>query len=98
MSNASWVIDACTVTSAGSNYSNVGGLCEHGYEKIPWVEEALTDYLSPYVASSLKALVLLSKPCQTTSVLQLVRSVEPFALWWCCRPVAVLRGISGKSS
>lgn len=37
------------------------------YEKMPWVEETLMIYLSPGAASSLKAPVLPSNPCQMTS-------------------------------
>lgn len=55
------------VTSTASNYSNVEGLCEHGYEKMSWVEEALAIYLSRGAVSSLKAPVLPSKPCPMSS-------------------------------
>ncbi|KAL0148900.1 hypothetical protein M9458_055704 [Cirrhinus mrigala] len=50
-------------------YGNVAGTTESGYRAIPWVEQTLASYLSPEVASSLKAPVLPTKPLRTTSVL-----------------------------
>lgn len=43
------------------------GLAEHGHMRMPWIENSLASYLSPGAASSWKAPVLPSKPCQTTS-------------------------------
>ncbi len=51
------------------DYSNILGACEYGYGTMPRVEEALASYLSPDVASSLKAPVLPTKPCRVTSSL-----------------------------
>ncbi len=52
-----------------SHYSNVLGLNECGYGKIPRVEDTLASYLSPGGASSLKAPVLPTKPLRTSSAL-----------------------------
>ena len=46
---------------------NVKELCECGYMKIAPVVETLVSYLSQDKASSLKYLVLLYRPLQTTS-------------------------------
>ncbi|KAL0148085.1 hypothetical protein M9458_056625, partial [Cirrhinus mrigala] len=51
------------------NYGNVAGMEEHGYRAMPRVEQTLASYLSPGTASSLKALVLPSKPLRVTSAL-----------------------------
>ncbi len=51
------------------DYSNILGACEYGYGMMPRVEEVLASYLSPDVASSVKAPVLTTKPCQVTSSL-----------------------------
>ncbi len=50
-----------------SHYSNVEGLNEHGYGKIPQVEDTLAGYHSPGGGSSLKSLVLPTKPFRTSS-------------------------------
>ncbi len=47
----------------------MAGLGDSGYRAMPRVEQTLTSYLSPGTASSLKALVLPSKPLRTTSAL-----------------------------
>ncbi|XDV43148.1 hypothetical protein PO909_011671 [Leuciscus waleckii] len=47
-------------------YSNILGAKENGYGMMAQIEEPLARYLSPDVASSLKAPVLPAKPCQTT--------------------------------
>ncbi len=52
-----------------SHYSNVVGLNERGYGKIPRVEDTLAGYLSPGGVSSLKAPVLPTKPLWTSSAL-----------------------------
>ncbi len=52
-----------------SHYSNVVGLNEHSYGKIPQVEDTLAGYLSPGGVSSLKSLVLPTKPFWTSSAL-----------------------------
>ncbi len=46
------------------DYSNVMGLNEHGYREMPPVEQMLAGYLSPGVASSLKAPALPTKSLQ----------------------------------
>lgn len=48
------------------NYSNIRGLKEHGYGAITKVEQTLARYLSPDMASSLKAPTLPTRPCRTT--------------------------------
>ncbi len=45
------------------------GLDECGYRAMPKVEQTLASYLSPHVASSLKAPALPTKPLRTTSTL-----------------------------
>ncbi len=50
-------------------YGNVVGLDECGYRAMPKVEQTLASYLSPHVASSLKAPALPTKPLRTTSTL-----------------------------
>ncbi|KAL0158365.1 hypothetical protein M9458_046441, partial [Cirrhinus mrigala] len=50
-----------------SNYANIEGMCEHGYQKMPPVEETLASYLSVGKASSLKTTSLPSIPLQVTS-------------------------------
>ncbi len=52
-----------------SHYSNVLGLNECSYGKIPRVEDTLAGYLLPGDASSLKAPVLATKSLQTSSAL-----------------------------
>ncbi len=47
----------------------MAGLSDCGYRAMPRVEKTLASYLSPGVASSLKAPVLPSKPLRTTSAL-----------------------------
>ncbi|KAL0174634.1 hypothetical protein M9458_030602, partial [Cirrhinus mrigala] len=54
---------------ASYNYGNVAGMDEHGYRAMPRVEQTLASYLSPGLASSLKAPVLPSKPLRVTSAL-----------------------------
>ncbi|KAI2646866.1 Transposon Ty3-G Gag-Pol polyprotein [Labeo rohita] len=54
---------------ASYNYGYVAGLDERGYRAMPLVEQTLASYLSPESASSLKALVLPSKPLRVTSAL-----------------------------
>ncbi|KAI2649150.1 Retrovirus-related Pol polyprotein from transposon 17.6 [Labeo rohita] len=54
---------------ASDYYGNVVGTTERGYRAIPRVEQTLASYLSPEVASSLKAPVLPTKALRTTSVL-----------------------------
>ncbi|KAL0148327.1 hypothetical protein M9458_056389 [Cirrhinus mrigala] len=54
---------------ASYNYGYVAGLDERGYRAMPRVEQTLASYLSPEAASSLKALVLPSKPLRITSAL-----------------------------
>ncbi len=54
---------------ASDYYGNVAGLGDCGYRAMPRVEQTLASYLSPGVASSLKAQVLPSKPLRTTSAL-----------------------------
>ncbi len=54
---------------ASDYYGNVAGLSDCGYRAMPRVEQTLASYLSPGVASSLKAPVLPSKPLRTTSAL-----------------------------
>ncbi|KAL0199702.1 hypothetical protein M9458_002889, partial [Cirrhinus mrigala] len=54
---------------ASYNYGYVAGLDERGYRVMPRVEQTLASYLSPESASSLKALVLPSKPLRVTSAL-----------------------------
>lgn len=49
-----------------SHYSNIVGLNERGYGKIPQVEDTLAGYLSPGGVSSLKANVLPNKPLRTS--------------------------------
>ncbi|KAL0147760.1 hypothetical protein M9458_056936, partial [Cirrhinus mrigala] len=50
-----------------SNYANIEGMREHGYQKMPPVEETLASYLSVGKASSLKTPSLPSIPLQVTS-------------------------------
>ncbi|KAL0180337.1 hypothetical protein M9458_025779, partial [Cirrhinus mrigala] len=52
-----------------SNYANIEGMREHGYQKMPPVEETLASYLSVGKASSLKTPSLPSIPLQVTSCL-----------------------------
>ncbi len=54
---------------ASNYYGNVAGLDECGYRAMPKVEQTLASYLSPLVASSLKAPALPTKPLRTTSTL-----------------------------
>ncbi len=54
---------------ASDYYDNVAGLGDCGYRAMSRVEQTLASYLSPSVASSLKAPVLPSKPLCTTSAL-----------------------------
>ncbi len=54
---------------ASNYYGNVVGLDECGYRAMPKVEQTLASYLSPHVASSLKAPALPTKPLRTTSTL-----------------------------
>lgn len=49
------------------NYSNIDGLCELGYGRMPRLEINLVNYLSLRTSSSMKATVLPSKPCQMAS-------------------------------
>ncbi len=56
---------------ASNYYGNVAGLDECGYRAMPKVEQTLASYLSPHVASSLKAPALPTKPLRTTSTLVL---------------------------
>ncbi|KAL0173181.1 hypothetical protein M9458_033492, partial [Cirrhinus mrigala] len=56
-------------SSATLHYTNVVGAAEHGYGVMPRVEQTLTSYLSPGVASSLKAPTLPTKPLRTTLAL-----------------------------
>lgn len=51
------------------SYLNVKGLREQGYGRILRVDRNLANYLFPGASSSLKAIILPSKPCQMTSVL-----------------------------
>ncbi|KAI2643846.1 Malformin synthetase mlfA [Labeo rohita] len=60
---------ACLFVPASDYYGNVVGTTERGYRAIPRVEQTLASYLSPEASSSLKALVLPTKPLRTTSVL-----------------------------
>ncbi len=55
---------ACLLSPSLTDYSKV---CERGYRVMPWVEQMLTGYLSPDVASSLKAPALPSKLLHITS-------------------------------
>ncbi|KAL0173793.1 hypothetical protein M9458_029761, partial [Cirrhinus mrigala] len=50
-----------------SNYANIEGMREHGYQKMPPVEETLASYLSVGKASSLKTPSQPSIPLQVTS-------------------------------
>ncbi|KAI2665347.1 Lamina-associated polypeptide 2, isoform alpha [Labeo rohita] len=50
-----------------SNYANIEGMREHGYQRMPPVEETLASYLSVGKASSLKTPSLPSIPLQVTS-------------------------------
>ncbi|KAF7694564.1 hypothetical protein HF521_008317, partial [Silurus meridionalis] len=52
-----------------SLYANVVGAKAYGYGAMPRVEEMLANYLSPSVASSLKAPVFPTKPLHATSAL-----------------------------
>ncbi|KAI2646068.1 Transposon Ty3-G Gag-Pol polyprotein [Labeo rohita] len=54
---------------ASYNYGYVTGLDERGYRAMPRVEQTLASYLSPELASSLKAPVLPSKLLRVTSAL-----------------------------
>ncbi len=54
---------------ASNYYGNVAGLDECGNRAMPKVEQTLASYLSPDVASSLKAPALPTKPLRTTSML-----------------------------
>ncbi len=54
---------------ASDYYGNVGRLSERGYRAMPRVEQTLASYLSPGVASSLKAPALPTKLLCTTSAL-----------------------------
>ncbi|KAL0155903.1 hypothetical protein M9458_050166, partial [Cirrhinus mrigala] len=54
---------------ASDYYGNVAGLGKRGYKAMPRVEQILASYLSPGMASSLKAPSLPSKPLRTTSAL-----------------------------
>ncbi len=54
---------------ASDYYGNVAGLSECGYRAMPRVEQTLAGYLSPGAASSLKALVLPTKPLRVSSAL-----------------------------
>ncbi len=59
----------CLFIPASNYYGNVAGLSECGYRAMPRVEQTLAGYLSPGAASSLKALVLPTKPLRVSSVL-----------------------------
>ncbi len=59
---------------ASDYYGNVKGLNEHGYRAMPKVEQTLASYLSPDMASSLKAPALPTKPLRTTSTLGVLGS------------------------
>ncbi|KAK2911433.1 hypothetical protein Q8A67_003566 [Cirrhinus molitorella] len=50
-----------------ANYANIEGMSDHGYEKMPPVEETLASYLSTGETSSLKTPSLPSIPLQITS-------------------------------
>ncbi|KAL0173531.1 hypothetical protein M9458_029499, partial [Cirrhinus mrigala] len=50
-----------------SNYANIEGMREHGYQRLPPVEETLASYLSLGKAASLKTPSLPSIPLQVTS-------------------------------
>ncbi|KAI2647461.1 Uronate isomerase [Labeo rohita] len=50
-----------------SNYANIEGMREHGYQRLPPVEETLASYLSLGKATSLKTPSLPSIPLQVTS-------------------------------
>lgn len=50
-------------------YSDIRGLKEYGYGAMPRAEQTLASYLSPGLASSLKAPTLPSRPLKTTSSL-----------------------------
>lgn len=54
---------------ASNYYGNVAGMGENGYRVMLPVEQMFAIYLSPDVASSLKALVLPSKLLHTTFAL-----------------------------
>ncbi|XP_073708624.1 uncharacterized protein [Garra rufa] len=54
-------------SSSMANYANIEGLRDHGYEKMPPVEETLACYLSTGRASSLKTPSLPSPALQLTS-------------------------------
>ncbi len=60
---------SCLFSPSFVDYSNVSGLNERGYRVMPRVEQTLASYLSPGVASSLKAPALPTKPLHTTSAL-----------------------------
>ncbi|KAL0176406.1 hypothetical protein M9458_028736, partial [Cirrhinus mrigala] len=63
------LFSACLFIPASYNYGNVAGMDEQGYRAMPRVEQTLASYLSPGLASSLKAPVLPSKPLRVTSAL-----------------------------
>ncbi|KAI2653751.1 Lamina-associated polypeptide 2, isoform alpha [Labeo rohita] len=50
-----------------SNYANIAGMREHGYQRLPPVEETLASYLSLGKVTSLKTPSLPSIPLQVTS-------------------------------
>ncbi len=52
-----------------TSYTNIVGMRESGYERMPPIEETLASYLSMGETSSLKVSSLLSKPLQYTSCL-----------------------------
>ncbi|KAL0162259.1 hypothetical protein M9458_041655, partial [Cirrhinus mrigala] len=62
-------LSALVHSSATLHYSNVVGAAEHGYGVMLRVEQTLASYLSPGVASSLKAPTLPTKPLHTTLAL-----------------------------
>ncbi|KAL0199204.1 hypothetical protein M9458_007744, partial [Cirrhinus mrigala] len=58
---------SCIHNFPHSNYANIEGMCEYGYERMPPVEETLASYLSMGETSSLRTPSLPSIPLQGTS-------------------------------
>ncbi len=76
-----------------SHYSNVVGMNECSYGKIPWVEDTLVGYISSGGASSLKAryypksLFGHLRLGWVKHIRQQVRLEAVRTRWWCCRHI-----------
>ncbi|KAL0159629.1 hypothetical protein M9458_043354, partial [Cirrhinus mrigala] len=60
------------------NYANIEGMCEHGYQRMPPVEETLASYLSMCKTSSLKTPSLPSIPLQAVGALHTMAVLQAY--------------------